>query len=78
MLADVAAVAENPKPVVDIAVLGEKGKAQLQRDLSKSLVLSAVDYSRVGINFSLVSCLGNPPCNIELLIADRFGNKRFF
>ncbi|GAQ86562.1 F0F1-type ATP synthase gamma subunit [Klebsormidium nitens] len=51
---DVTAVAENPKPLVDIAVLGEKGKAQLQRDLSKSLVLTAVDYSRVGINFSLV------------------------
>jgi hypothetical protein len=35
-------------------ILGEKGKAQLQRDSSKSILLTAVDYTRVGVNFTLV------------------------
>jgi F-type H+-transporting ATPase subunit gamma len=49
---DTAEVAKSFKGIV---ILGEKGKAQLQRDSSKSILLTAVDYTRVGVNFTLVS-----------------------
>jgi hypothetical protein len=57
-------------------ILGEKGKAQLQRDSSKSILLTAVNYTRVGVNFTLVRGLLNGQRSGGSVLHIRLGKTR--